>query len=256
MITEPQPLARTLNNRAALEHLLADAPQWANVVDEVNSLLVTAEVATPSGGVWPIVKLKIEPNTSAGVFRVREFPKHRWPTFCPVRHINQGGYFCLGLSDVPTVVDAPSAIAWWKNLAVYLNRQFAAEKTGIWSVNHEWDHGAAGNTQFEMEAIAQDAKLVSVVRDAHMLNIGWLAHDLPRLTKSKRALTNGRAPCPNNCFRRSKKKLRRNCPNREAIASLVRLETLRRQQIEDYWKSLEGTACCNTMKPCKLRGAE
>jgi hypothetical protein len=172
-----------------------------------------------------------------GKLQAREQPAQRWPTFCPQRHINEGGYFCLGLSDVPAVISDDDADRWWRILAAHLQMQFVAEFTKSWPKDMEWDHGLAGETQAIMERIAEQHGLIDDVRNAHRYGQGWLSGELPRLTKTGDRLVNGRAPCPRGCQKRKHPVLRRACGKREGIFQLVRLERLKREQSAEFWKA-------------------
>ncbi len=68
----------------------------------------------------------------------------RLPSFCPDRHIEQGGTFCLGLRYRRIVVDIPSAIVWWNALEAFLRRQRAAARTRRWPDRQWLSHGEAG----------------------------------------------------------------------------------------------------------------
>lgn len=236
-----------------LEHLKSHLPNWATVKSAKPFLVVDTSIPKPRGGFWNAVTIEI--STSANdKLQAREFPASRWPIFCPQRHINLGGHFCLGLSEVPTVRNQNTAIRWWEILRAHIVLQFQADATGIWPPWMEWDHGEAGNTQAKMERLARKCGLEQDVKNAHFYGVGWLAaKDLPRLARNKDQLVNGRAPCPKGCQKRCRAILRRKCVRRTTIYELVKLERQKRQQSADFWKAAEGQNCCGKMKKCPLK---
>lgn len=236
-----------------LELLKLHLPDWATVKSAKKFLVVETKVPRRRGGFWNIVTIEISPSAHKRV-RAREFPANRWPTFCPQRHINHGGHFCLGLSEVPAVDSEDAAIRWWKILNAHLELQFQADATRTWPAHLEWDHGEAGDTQAEMERLASEHGMEQDVKNAHFYHVGWLAaKDLPRLTKAKDRLVNGRAACPKGCLKRRHPVLRRKCSKRDTIFRLVKLEWQKREQSVDFWKAVEGQPCCGQMKNCPLK---
>jgi hypothetical protein len=215
-------------------------------------MLIIAAVLRPNGGTWPNIPIEITVSEK-GKLQAREFPAYRWPTFCPQRHINEGGYLCLGMSEVPIVKDDESAKSWWRVLVAHLSLQFTADATRVWPPHLEWDHGSAGDTQEKMEKLAQKQGLLEAVRQAHFYSQGWLAGELPRLTKTGDRLVNGRAPCPRGCTMRKHPILRRSCEKRDLVYWLVKLERLKRAQSASFWDSVKGKPCCGQMKNCPLR---
>ena len=244
---------RILSLDNQLKHLKSHLPDWATVKSAKQSLVVKANVPKPRGDFWNALTVEIS-NSDGGKLQAREFPASQWPTFCPQRHINLGGHFCLGLSEVPTVNSENTAIRWWEILRAHLELQFQADATRTWPAHLEWDHGEAGDTQAEMERLASKYGMEQDVRNAHFYRVGWLAvKDLPRLTKAKDRLVNGRAPCPKGCQKRRHPILRCKCDKRETIFQLVKLEWQKRKQAADFWKAAEGQHCCGKMKNCPLK---
>jgi hypothetical protein len=211
-----------------------------------------ASVPRPNGGFWPQVSLEIS-ISDEGKLQAREQPAQRWPEFCPHRHINEGGFFCLGLSDVPVVSSGDDAVRWWRILAAHLQMQFVADFTKTWPKDMEWDHGEAGATQAIMERIAVQNGLLNDVQTAHRYGQGWLSVELPRLTKAGDRLVNGRAPCPRGCQRRKHPILRRSCEKRDIIYQLVKLERRKRDQSAAFWAVVKDKPCCGQMANCPLQ---
>lgn len=228
-------------------------PNEATLRSRVNQiLLVDVHVLRPTGGIWKTVPIEISLSTESKL-QAREYPANWWPTFCPQRHINEGGYFCLGLSDIPSVNDLESARHWWAILTDHLQLQCAADETRKWPGHRELDHGEAGEIQEKMEKLAKDNDLLDVVRSAHNRKDGWLANNLPKLTKKGDRLVNGRAPCPHGCKKHNRPILRRKCCKQEIIFRLVELEYKKREQSKKFWNHHTDKACCGRMKNCQLR---
>jgi hypothetical protein len=234
--------------------LKGELPSWATIKPHERHLLIEAAVPRPNGGCWPVVTIEIS-IAKDGKLQAREFPARRWSTFCPQRHINKGGHFCLGLAEVPIVNDANSAQRWWEILALHLQTQFVADATKLWPRELEWDHGEAGEVQAIMERMAEQHGLLNDVRSAHFYGEGWLAGELPRLTKKEDRLVNGRSPCPRGCKKRKHPILRRACPKREAVFQLVRMEREKRRQSKLFWEAAKKEKCCGKMKNCPLKGS-
>lgn len=239
--------------------LRGELPSWATTKSHARQLLVEAAVPRPNGNSWPAVTIEISVSED-GKLQAREFPARRWPTFCPQRHINKGGHFCLGLSDiplgladVPIVNDANSARRWWEILASHLQTQFVADALKLWPPHLEWDHGEAGEIQSSMEQLVEQHGLLNDVKSAHLYGEGWLAGELPRLTKKADRLVNGRSPCPRGCKKRKHPILRRACPKREVVFQLVKLEREKRKQSAFFWEAAKNEQCCGQMRNCPLK---
>lgn len=244
---------RTVTSDRQISHLVECLPEWILIERSGNTLFGAATIKRPNGGSWPAILLEISVSVG-GKLQAREHPQKSWPKFCPQRHINLGGFFCLGLAEVPRVLDATAARRWWEILSEHLQLQFVADATRTWPKNREWDHGDAGITQQQMETLVADHPvLLADVRLAHLDGIGWLAGPLPRLSKDGKRLVNGRAPCPKGCLKRKHPILRRACPDRDIVFRLVAFERLKRKQSSEFWDAVKGQACCGSMTACPLQ---
>lgn len=84
-----------------------------------------------------------------------ETPKNL-PAFCPERHINPDGTFCLyfpGATQLD-VVDEETATAWLEAVYKYLKLQDRARTKRAWPNREHWAHGDAAKHQAEAEAAA------------------------------------------------------------------------------------------------------
>lgn len=81
-------------------------------------------------------------DAGGGVISVREANKTILPSYCPERHINTDGSFCLSWSeDIDlAVIDEGSAVRWWEQLMQFLRKQRRAWKKKQWP-DSAWAHG-------------------------------------------------------------------------------------------------------------------
>lgn len=147
------------------------------------------------------------------------------PAYCPERHVNPDGSFCLGLS-AGDIESADEATKWWEQLQEFLRCQAIARSRGKWPPGRELAHGDAALYQLKMEEIAKERGWLHEVQDAHAHKEGWLAGELPRERKHSGMLVNQRAACPRGCLKKGYPILRRDCPHRDVIFRLVQLEQM------------------------------
>lgn len=86
----------------------------------------------------------------------RESTPHHLPGFCPERHINYDGTFCLfyaGANPLP-VSDEPSARAWLETIYKYLKLQERARTLRRWPNGSAWAHGDAARHQLRAQKAA------------------------------------------------------------------------------------------------------
>lgn len=80
--------------------------------------------------------------------KVREVKnKNKLPLLCPQRHINIGGYFCLGYENIDnlSIINKETACKFVNRLIVYLKLQRKAEILGSWDCDKSWSHGNSAN---------------------------------------------------------------------------------------------------------------
>lgn len=195
--------------------------------------------------------------TTSGLIRVEEAPSHPLlPKFCPQRHMNPDGTFCLGLNAGIAIIDAIRAKAWWKKLGVFLTCQDTAFETGSWPPLIEISHGTAGEIEIQAENIAEGLGLLKEFQLAVREDRGSIAEGVRRIRKSTGRLLNGRAACIcGRTYRSGEVHLRRDCW-KAGWPCLPIMEALRRREEEAFWRGLKGKQlCCHTMDDCPLRCA-
>lgn len=236
---------------AQLKLIQAQCPSWATVALTKGALEVVARVVLPSGR--PDVGVTLQVTAPHGRISVKERPPRRWPIGCPERHINRNGTFCLGVGDPIEPDTKADADDWWYWLSEFILSQRVADESGIWPNTRSLHHGDAYKHQKKMEDLAEGSPFQSEVTDALEGGDGWLAGEIPRLSKDGKRLVNLRAPCPRGCLRRKHPILRRKCKQKFLIYELIKHEHLRREEESKFWAEFEGRPCCETMKQCPLR---
>jgi len=193
--------------------------------------------------------------TGSGV-RVREaIPGTQFPERCPDRHIEDEGWFCLGLSSGTMIVDRASGMSWWQSLHSFLRMQRVAARTGLWPEHHSLSHGQAGHHHLRAIELARDVGFADAYEAFVMGEPSVLACLYDRLSDCGRRLLNGRSACP--CGRHERDgtpTLRRNCPHRESVVAHLLAERRRRAALASFWEAMrkDGSACCGTMQSCPL----
>lgn len=177
------------------------------------------------------------------------------PSFCPERHINYGGAFCIGFNIGKNINNTDDAKYWWESLHKHLKIQCVAAKTGVWPNQHSLSHGNAAIYQIKAERIAtelciydqyqkamfnSDSWFSKLVDDAHYLGVNALELDqLLDKFKFNKA-----------CYRRKRQKVK-------IVRKIISLELMRRNEEQLFWKSFDKSqvACCKTMKSCQLKSS-
>ena len=215
----------------------------------------------------------LELSATGSAVSVREEPPARLPVFCPDRHINVGGSFCLGWGPTaaPAVVDEESARAWWTAVVRFLQLQLTANELGVWANGaNDWGHGDAAKHQAVAEAAAGStgerlrhdlrAGNFSVIREPHArgarLELRREGRHIARIAIGPPAkLKDSHVPCP--CDQPEGMTVDA-CRDHVDQLSRFMLELWRWRQSEDqFLRELaeSGATCCGTLKNCKLRDA-
>lgn len=92
--------------------------------------------------------LKISSNQENQII-VSEAVPHLLPIFCPERHINADGTFCLYWEDDIDlrITNINKATTWWQILINFLLQQERAKKKREWPNQDYWAHGTAAAFQ-------------------------------------------------------------------------------------------------------------
>lgn len=122
--------------------------KWNIAYKDFNSIECSVEIPWTRGKVIKYF-LIFEKNKNGGLL-VKENPLNKkLPDFCPQRHINYGGYFCLGVNELDNllIIDEYSSDQWLKRLITYLKLQEKATILKSWDSDKEWMHGNAAEYQ-------------------------------------------------------------------------------------------------------------
>lgn len=230
------------------------APSWVSVREHTNSTFRC--VAAPirgSGRATRNYHVSIERRVDGRVVASEQLGHMLLPSFCPLRHINADGTFCLGFRAGQ--INEHSCAQWWKKMRVFLLLQETAHATGRWPEEAQLSHGKAGETQLEAEELAEQLDMVEAYENAVYRNRGEVFLNLKNISRNTGKLLNGRAACicgrKRRRGRRTYPRLRRECT---ALGPcLVLLEAKRRQEEMRFWESVSDRACCGTMENCPLQ---
>lgn len=204
---------------------------------------------------------------------VRELPdQNTLPTFCPDRHINLDGTFCLGWGeDNPsTIINIEAARRWWSAVSQFLARQVNAERRGVFpGGEHGRAHGNAARHQSNAEeasarlgqAFAQ--KVVSgqfsVRKDdrpgKRRLELWLGGNRIARVSTRSKSLVGGHTFCP--CGANPPRKISE-CGEHAKDLAIFILEHYHcaeedRAFLDEF--ALHGCTCCETLNTCGLREA-
>lgn len=239
---------------STLSLLATTTPTWAtSTIDVAGELQVIAAVPRAGGQESRSYRLRVVgADNSVAVFESQQ--SELLPKFCPERHINPSGDFCLGLDAGKKIDNADAARVWWSQLLVFLSFQESAHESRAWPGFAQLSHGEpAAMLQLEAEQLSDELGVKQLYRDALLFDSGLIAECARRFDAQKMRPRNGRATCA--CGRRDKRgrvQLRRRCW-RAAQKCLVELEFLRRREVRKFWKVFKGRECCGTMDECPLR---
>lgn len=195
----------------------------------------------------------------------------RLPACCPERHINHGGSFCLYWAEHPAevlrVMDAASALDWWRVLMEFLRRQEVANRMRKWP-GEARAHGDAARYQARAEQLAVDfgPKFRSDVRNGAFTVKPRTKHGRKTLQLSRGSQVIARVgPAANGAIDAS---LRCPCDTSANAQTIAQCGAHRRQLKEfilavERWHTQERefnetlradrVPCCQTMDVCPLR---
>lgn len=200
--------------------------------------------------------------------RVREtFPDHL-PSFCPERHINNNGTFCLGWSGAEdmSVYDETTARAWWARLFEFLRLQRRASNKRSWP-GKSWAHGDAAKHQHNVEknaeilgkrfsdGLAENRFKVDLVtiesakRSAFRLYLDGIL--LYTVWSDSQKVANTRQPCV--CDTGTHRKAMKSCRNHASVAANFAVSLwLMHFSEQEFWSSYRDSKCCRSMDNCQL----
>lgn len=196
-------------------------------------------------------KLCARSNPRRGVEVFERSGQTRFPNYCPERHINFGGGFCLGHQE-RRILDLTEANCWWHDLHQFLLLQAIAEQTRYWPAAHALSHGTAADHEIKAREAARnlgieadyvnllDGKqnwISKALEDAHphdhSLSLEWRRQHAPKDLR-----------CSAQIWARS-------------MAPFVAAERKRQHDLYAFWEDeiRRGRRCCGSMAACPLRAS-
>jgi hypothetical protein len=162
--------------------------------------------------------------------RVRESEPRWLPEFCPGRHVNADGSFCLERRPIPAPTTPEAARLWWRLIFGYLELQIETDLLGDWDARHEWPHGDAAHllAQAEDMEAGLPASVIAIARQA----------GVPVAPT---------AECPCGEGRRA------NRCHLKIINEIRALRNAADARERDFWSAVGTVDCCGTLKVCPLR---
>jgi len=200
---------------------------------------------------------------------VREKTPAHLPAFCPERHINYGGTFCLYFQEAGplNVTDSKSAVAWLETLYKYLKLQERARVKRKWPNADAWAHGGAAYHQLRAlkaaSALNGNIAAAVAVNQVHLtrrrsnnrpiLEI-WIngAHLYSVWENHKRVINQTkRCFCETSGLCRPKR-LRRCIDHAKQASELALAMRDWEDEEKHYWESINSLTCCGTCDSCPL----
>lgn len=204
--------------------------------------------------------------------RARETAPLRLPAFCPERHINLDGSFCLNWEgeQVLDVVDEPSGRVWWETLYRFLLDQERASKLGRWPTSDGWAHGDAAG--FHKGALLAAGRLgdrfVEALRDRTFavvsqprrgsnpdstLDVMLEGRHLYSVWTTRQRVVNKRQPCFCQSDRPKRAKRIGRCRVHADAARDLAFALKRWEAAEaEFWRIAAERPCCGTCANCPL----
>jgi hypothetical protein len=217
------------------------------------------------------IVFNIEVFDEAGKLGVKESTPCILPEFCPNRHINKGGTFCLGWNDTESddICDKSSAQLWLSKVHRFLELQLRAQNKKKWVGEKEWAHGKAAQYQHQVECLLKElnSTYLQSAYDSGELSVelvtGSRRERLFRL-KSKGThiytawistkTTSGRnRTCLCGCsIKRKRHKLRKCSVHAKVLYELIQSLWNMFEEDERFWRFFHGSLCCKTLEKCRL----
>lgn len=215
-------------------------------------------------------KEEIEVCFQNDVLQVR-VTNDRYPNFCPNRHINVGGYFCLDLQEN---LDKLSIREWMRKVKLFLEAQQECEKNREWPSNDfkQWAHGDGAHYQKVVEKYYAEflnisksigltlsqLKVVERVNGSGKKFYHVYIGDKQLLAGDEKQPLGKRCACV--CSKNGIKQHRTigKCPSQCAkIIYIVAInDYFVKKAEEEFWEAYKKVGlntCCGTMKECKLK---
>jgi hypothetical protein len=224
-----------------------------------------------SDGRQPVFVLEVTVTGAAAA--VREAVPTLLPPFCPNRHINHNGSFCLFWRAVDNIeiTGRDTAHDWLETLVRFLQLQFRAARLRRWPDGRGRAHSFAVIHQHRAEAAAArlgepfatdilegrltisqkggsgEGTAVRVLRDGRRVFSVW---------ERSRRVVNQRQPCLCPAGARRRPIVLKSCGDHATAAADLAMEMNEMVIAEKrFWASIQGSPCCGTIDDCPLAKA-
>ncbi|GEC95733.1 hypothetical protein ZRA01_18060 [Zoogloea ramigera] len=198
-----------------------------------------------------------------------ETPQHL-PPFCPERHINPDGTFCLYFTGTTclNVIDEESARAWLETVYRYLKLQERVRLKRRWPNNDTWAHGDAAYHQRQAQAAATaiNDRMLSALTDGRLqlkfkrskgrpiLDLWIDSTHIYSVWELDKRVINQKQRCFCGMSGLKVAKRVRRCADHAKRASELVLALRDWEDAEElYWRAMQGKSCCGTCDSCPLR---
>jgi len=188
----------------------------------------------------------------------------RFPNFCPTRHINYGGFFCIGLdSDIEKL----SIKQWIVIVQEFLVAQHECEISKKWPTK-QWAHGDGAIFQSKVEEhyLAFKKNLLGITLDDLQVNEidikGKVLYHIYFngnliLIGNKEKVLNKRYSCICDTYGLRKHRSIGKCSSKcaQIIYTVAINDFLRAKAEQEFWDSFISSGkveCCKSMKDCEL----
>ncbi|MCQ8781632.1 E2 domain-containing protein [Mangrovibrevibacter kandeliae] len=249
---------------------VAEANDGVVEAEDRGRVRIAVRPTLDSGALAPTYRIEV--SVVGGTLRAREHGTRLLPAYCPERHINVDGSFCLHWAEEETLEFSTedNVVLWWGKLLTFLRRQIAVDSLRRWP--GKGDARAHGPEAARQQASAERAAVALGGGFAVALNEGRLSakrssnagHNRVRLfldgqrvvsvgVETGRVLTL-RSRCP--CGRRDGKPLPiiACADHASALATLaLSLEGSASAEREFFeFAAARGHLCCGSVEGCPL----
>jgi len=247
------------------------AAHFAQAVDVGNDhVIFDVTPPTVSGAPSPTYRLRVD--VVGDYAMVRELLPTLLPAYCPERHINIDGIFCLYWGEVEpvSISETEGAETWWMKVLIFLKRQQVASALLRWPAKAEARaHGPDAALQ---QMIAENAALKlgpqfrTLLSDFRLTSVRSKTGAEPRLRlmldgkrmvsvrERSRQLMTKRLRCKCDCADELRLPTCACSDHEKALTditfALERLAKAEKEFFRSYANS--GRVCCGTMEDCPL----
>lgn len=242
--------------KGAIFFLEQHKPDWFVTTSFTESTLIGTAILTSEAHNPSIrVEVRISSRDGKSVQAFEQDIGKLFPAFCPERHINRDGSFCIGLNYSTMPITEKNVDDWWQVLLAFLQDQLLAERTGVWRSENSLSHGeTAAHYQIRAEALAEKLFLRDEYSKAMVSRTNWLKTLIDEVSYGHRRLDNQLTQELTNQSAKFGLSDPDSKLNKKRAKKLVCMEQKRRKAEVYFWQQArnEKLKCCGKMKTCQL----